>query len=88
MTFPQRTVSGPIVLPDLNRAVILGGFCLLAMTVCASLAVLSEPITFLNIQVLITPLKTVISMSHTHTCVQHLKDYNFWVQKCTGLRPQ
>ena len=62
--------------PDLDRARILGGFCLLAMAPCASLMVLSEPITF-NIQMLITHLKIVISLSHTHTCVQHLKDYNF-----------
>ena len=39
--------------PDLDRAWILGGFCLLAMAACASLMVLSEPITF-NIQMLIT----------------------------------
>ncbi len=73
--------------PDLDRALILGGFSFLAMAACASLVVLSEPLIF-NIQVLITPLIIVISLSHTHTCVQHLKDYNFRVKKfCTDLRP-
>ncbi len=50
------------------------------MTVCASVVVLSEPITF-NIQMLITHLIIVISQSHTHICVQHLKDYNFGLKK-------
>ncbi len=40
---------------------------------------LSEPITF-NIQVLITHLIIVISLSHTHTCIQQLKDYNFGIK--------
>ncbi len=44
--------------------------------VLSSLMVLSEAIT-INIQMLITHLKTVISLSYTHICVQHLKDYNF-----------
>ncbi len=61
--------------PDLDRARILGGFCLLAMAACASLMVFSEPISF-NIQILITHLVIVISLSHTHICVQHLKEYN------------
>ncbi len=46
------------------------------MAPCASLMVLSEPMTF-NIQMLITHSKIVISLSHTHICVQHLKDYNY-----------
>ncbi len=46
------------------------------MTVSASLVVLSEPMTF-NIQMLITHLIIVISLSHTHTCVEPLKDYNY-----------
>ncbi len=88
MIFPQQNVFGPSVTPDLDRAWILGGFCVLAMTLCASLVVLSEPITF-NVQMLITHLIIVISLSHTHTCIQHLKDYNFGVKKIfTGLRPQ
>ncbi len=88
MIFPQQNVFGPGVTPDLDRAWILGGFCVLAMTLCASLVVLSEPITF-NVQMLITHLIIVISLSHTHTCIQHLKDYNFGVKKIfTGLRPQ
>ncbi len=66
--------------PDLDRAWILGGFCVLAMTLCASFVVLSEPIIF-NIQMLITHLITVTSLSQTHTCIQHLKDYNFGVKK-------
>ena len=65
--------------PDLDRERILGGFCLLAMAPCVSLMVLSEPITF-NIQMLIAHLKIVISLSHTHICVQHQKDYN-WSKK-------
>ncbi len=44
---------GPSVAPDLDRALVVGGFCFLAMTVCPSLIILSEPITF-NKQVLIT----------------------------------
>ena len=35
-----------------------------------------ESITF-NIQVLTTPSIIVISLSHSHTCVQHLWEYNF-----------
>ena len=54
MIFPSQNVFGPSMAPYLNRALILGGFCFLAMTVCASMVVLSEPIT-LNIQVVITP---------------------------------
>ena len=50
------------------------------MAACASLMVLSEPIIF-NIQMLITHLIMVISLSHTHICVQHLKDYNFGQKK-------
>ncbi len=74
--------------PDLDRARVLRGFCLLAMAAYASLIVLSEPITF-NIQVLITHLIIVISLSHTHICVQHLNDYNFGEKNfCIGLRPQ
>ncbi len=60
--FPNR-MFGPSVAPDLDRAWILGGFCVLAMTVCAPLVVLSEPITS-NIQMLITHLIIVISLSH------------------------
>ncbi len=45
------------------------------MTVCASLVVSSEPITF-NIQMFISHLIIVISLSHTHASIQHLKDYN------------
>ncbi len=60
----------------------------LALAACASLMVLSEPITF-NIPMLITHVIIVIALSHTHICVQHLKDYNFGLKKfCTGLRPQ
>ena len=62
--------------PDIDRARILGGFCLLAMAACASLMVFSGPIAF-NIQMVITHLIIVILLSHTHICVQHLKDYNF-----------
>ncbi len=65
--------------PDLDRAWILGGFCLLTMAPCVSLMVLSEPITF-NIEMSITQLIMVISLSHRHICVQHLKDYNFGVK--------
>ena len=50
------------------------------MTVCASLVVLSEPITF-HIQMLITHSTIVISLSDTHTCVEPKKDYNFGVKK-------
>ena len=71
---------GPSEAPDLDRAWILGGFCVLAMTLSGSLVVFSEPITF-NIQMLITHLIIVISLSHTHICVQHLKDYNFGLKK-------
>ncbi len=67
MIFPEQNAFGPSVAPDLDRARIFGGFCVLAMTVCASLVVLSEPITF-NFQMLITHLKLVISLSHTHLC--------------------
>ncbi len=66
--------------PDLDRAWILGGFCLLAMAACGSLMVLSEPITC-NIQMLITHLIIVISLHLMHICVQHLKDHNFGVKK-------
>ncbi len=76
-------MSGSSVAPDLDRAWILGGFCVLAMTVWASLVVVSEPITF-NIQTLITHLIIVISPSHTHICVQHLKDYNFGLKNLHG----
>ncbi len=49
------------------------------MTVCASLMVLSEPITF-NIQMLITHLIIVISQSHTHMC-SALKGLQLWSKK-------
>ncbi len=50
------------------------------MAACASLIVLSEPMIF-NFQMLITHLIIVISLSHTHIFVQHLKDYNFGQKK-------
>ena len=84
----DSALFGPSVAPDLDGAWILGGFCVFAMTVCASLVVLSEPITF-NFQMLISHTIIVISLSYTHICVQHLKDYKFGLKKfCTGLRPQ
>ncbi len=80
MIFPQQNVFGPSEAPDLDRARILGEFCVPTMTVCASLVALSDPITF-NIQMLITHLIIVISLSNTHTCIQHLRDYNFGLKK-------
>ncbi len=65
----------------------LGGFCVLAMTACASLVVLSEPIAF-NIQVLITHLIIIISLSHTHICIQSLNNYNFGLKKFHRPKPQ
>ncbi len=66
--------------PDLDRAWILWGFCVLAMTVRASLVVLRESMIF-NIQMSITYLIIVNSLSHTHTRIQHLKDYKFDLKK-------